>query len=409
MSPVNENGGFIAANIMHFARVLRAAGLPIGPGKVLDAINALATLGIGRREDFYWTLHATFVNRRDQRELFDQAFHIFWKNPQILERMMSMMLPSAQLAEEEAPENDLSSRVAEALTAGTEAREEIKTREKEEVEFDATLTWSQDEVFRDLDFEKMTNAEMEAAKAAMQQIRLPLRALPTRRFHPSKNGARIDMRTTLRSSLRSNGDIIPMHWRKRKRRNPPLVVLCDISGSMERYARMLLHFLHAVTNDQDRVHTFLFGTRLTNVTRYLRYRDIDISLENVASAVVDWSGGTRIGECLKDFNRFWSRRVLTQGAVVVLITDGLDRDGGEGLHLEMDRLHRSSRHLIWLNPLLRYDKFQPKSHGIKAILPHVDEFRPVHNLESLAQLAHILSNMDGKSDKSLKRWQELAA
>ena len=409
MSPVNENGGLIAANIMHFARVLRAAGLPIGPGKVLDAINALATLGIGRREDFYWTLHATFVNRRDQRELFDQAFHIFWKNPQILERMMSMMLPSAQLAEEEAPENDLSSRVAEALTAGTEAREEIKTREKEEVEFDATLTWSQDEVFRDLDFEKMTNAEMEAAKAAMQQIRLPLRALPTRRFHPSKNGARIDMRTTLRSSLRSNGDIIPLHWRKRKRRNPPLVVLCDISGSMERYARMLLHFLHAVTNDQDRVHTFLFGTRLTNVTRYLRYRDIDISLENVASAVVDWSGGTRIGECLKDFNRFWSRRVLTQGAVVVLITDGLDRDGGEGLHLEMDRLHRSSRHLIWLNPLLRYDKFQPKSHGIKAILPHVDEFRPVHNLESLAQLAHILSNMDGKSDKSLKRWQELAA
>ena len=409
MSPVNENGGLIAANIMHFARVLRAAGLPIGPGKVLDAINALATVGIGRRDDFYWTLHATFVNRRNQRELFDQAFHIFWKNPQILERMMSMMLPSAQLAEEEAPENDLSSRVAEALTAGTEAREEIKTREKEEVEFDATLTWSQDEVFRDLDFEKMTNAEMEAAKAAMQQIRLPLRAIPTRRFHPSKNGARIDMRTTLRSSLRSNGDIIPMHWRKRKRRNPPLVVLCDISGSMERYARMLLHFLHAVTNDQDRVHTFLFGTRLTNVTRYLRYRDIDISLENVASAVVDWSGGTRIGECLKDFNRFWSRRVLTQGAVVVLITDGLDRDGGEGLPLEMDRLHRSSRHLIWLNPLLRYDKFQPKSHGIKAILPHVDEFRPVHNLESLAQLAHILSNMDGKSDKSLKRWQELAA
>ena len=357
MSPVNENGGLIAANIMHFARVLRAAGLPIGPGKVLDAINALATLGIGRREDFYWTLHATFVNRRDQRELFDQAFHIFWKNPQILERMMSMILPSAQLAEEEAPENDLSSRVAEALTAGTEAREEIKTREKEEVEFDATLTWSQDEVFRDLDFEKMTNAEMEAAKAAMQQIRLPLRAIPTRRFHPSKNGARIDMRTTLRSSLRSNGDIIPMHWRKRKRRNPPLVVLCDISGSMERYARMLLHFLHAVTNDQDRVHTFLFGTRLTNVTRYLRYRDIDISLENVASAVVDWSGGTRIGECLKDFNRFWSRRVLTQGAVVVLITDGLDRDGGEGLPLEMDRLHRSSRHLIWLNLLLRYDEF----------------------------------------------------
>jgi uncharacterized protein with von Willebrand factor type A (vWA) domain len=409
MTPIDEEGGRIATNIMHFARVLRAAGLPIGPGKVIDAVQAVETSGIARRDDFYWTLHAVFVNRRDQRELFDQAFHVFWRNPQILERMMSMVLPSSQLGEEDAGKSDLSRRIAEALTAGASPQDDIKTRETEEVEFDATLTFSQDEVLREMDFEKMSNAEIDAAKAAMRHMRLPVVEIPTRRFRADKTGARADMRATLRAALRSGGDIIPLRWRKRRHRHPPLVVLCDISGSMERYARMLLHFLHAVTNDRDRVHTFLFGTRLTNVTRYLRYRDIDIALEKVSDAVVDWSGGTRIGECLHDFNRYWSRRVLTQGAVVILITDGLDRDGGEGLAIEMDRLHRSSRRLIWLNPLLRYDQFQPKSQGIRAILPHVDEFRPVHNLESLAQLSHILSDGATARDSALKQWQEMAA
>ena len=409
MTPVDRDGGRIATNIMHFARVLRAAGLPIGPGKVIDAIHALEQTGLGRRDDFYWTLHAVFVNRRDQRELFDQAFHVFWRNPQILERMMSMVLPTAQLGEGEAPESDISPRIAEALTAGATPQDDIKTRETEEVEFDATLTFSQDEVLREMDFEKMTSSEIEAAKSAMRRMRLPIMEVPTRRFRPDKTGARADMRATLRTALRSGGDIIPMRWRRRRHRKPPIVVLCDISGSMERYARMLLHFLHAITNDRDRVHTFLFGTRLTNVTRYLRNKDIDVALEQVTDAVVDWSGGTRIGQCLHDFNRDWSRRVLTQGAVVILITDGLDREGGEGLPKEMDRLHRSSRRLIWLNPLLRYDQFEPKSQGIRAILPHVDDFRPVHNLESLAQLTHILSDIGAGSDPALRRWQEMAA
>jgi uncharacterized protein with von Willebrand factor type A (vWA) domain len=260
-----------------------------------------------------------------------------------------------------------------------------------------------------MDFEKMTTSEIESAKSAMRRMHLPIMEVPTRRFRPDKTGARADMRATLRTALRSGGDIIPMRWRRNRQRKPPIVVLCDISGSMERYARMLLHFLHAITNDRDRVHTFLFGTRLTNVTRYLRNKDIDVALEQVTDAVVDWSGGTRIGQCLHDFNRDWSRRVLTQGAVVILITDGLDREGGEGLPKEMDRLHRSSRRLIWLNPLLRYDEFEPKSQGIRAILPHVDDFRPIHNLESLAQLTHILSNIGAGSDPALRRWQEMAA
>ena len=409
MTPVDQDGGRIATNIMHFARVLRAAGLPIGPGKVVDAINALEQTGLGRRDDFYWTLHAVFVNRRDQRELFDQAFHVFWRNPQILERMMSMVLPTAPLGDGEAPKNEISPRIAEALTAGATPQDDIKTRETEEIEFDATLTFSQDEVLREMDFEKMTASEIEAAKSAMRRMRLPIMEIPTRRFRPDNTGARADMRATLRTALRSGGDIIPMRWRRRRQRKPPIVVLCDISGSMERYARMLMHFLHAITNDRDRVHAFLFGTRLTNVTRYLRNKDIDVALEQVTDAVVDWSGGTRIGQCLHDFNRDWSRRVLTQGVVVILITDGLDREGGEGLPKEMDRLHRSSRRLIWLNPLLRYDQFEPKSQGIRAILPHVDDFRPVHNLESLAQLTHILSDIGTASDPALRRWQEKAA
>jgi hypothetical protein len=255
----------------------------------------------------------------------------------------------------------------------------------------------------------MTVAEVEAAKQAIERMRLPIMEVRTRRFRPDPSGARADMRATLRAALRSGSDIIPLRKRSKRTRHPPLVVLCDISGSMERYARMLLHFLHAVTNDRDRVHTFLFGTRLTNVTRYLRYRDIDVALEKVAEAVVDWSGGTRIGQCLHEFNRDWSRRVLTQGAVALLISDGLDRDGGAGLEREMDRLHRSCRRLIWLNPLLRYEEFEPKSLGIRAIMPHVDDFRPIHSLESLEQLTEVLSVEGVRRHPGMAKWREMAA
>jgi hypothetical protein len=212
------------------------------------------------------------------------------------------------------------------------------------------------------------------------------------------------MRATLRASLRSGPDSIPLRRREKRRRHPPLVILCDISGSMSRYSRMLLHFMHAVTNDRDRVHTFLFGTRLTNVTRHLKQRDIDVALERVGEAVGDWAGGTRIGTCLGEFNRLWSRRVLSQGAIVLFISDGLDRDAGEGLDHEMERLHKSCRRLVWLNPLLRYEGFEPRSLGMRAIMPHVDEFRPVHNLESLAALADALSRAGARREEGVSRW-----
>ena len=372
---------------MHFARTLRAAGLPVGTGAVLDALRAVEAVGLSRRDDFYWTLHAVFVRRADQRPLFDEAFHVFWRNPRLLERVMSLLLPTVQTP----PRGDarpLSRRLSEALFAGAER--EARTREEEEVELDATLTWSDREILRERDFEQMSAAELAQAKAAIARLRFTLPPAPTRRYRPHSRGSLIDMRTTLRRSLRRGSGEILLARRRRLRRPAPIVVLCDISGSMSRYSRVLLHFAHALARDRTRVQSFVFGTRLTNVTRQLRDRDVDAAIERAGEAVADWSGGTRIGQCLDRFNRDWSRRVCGQGAVVLFISDGLDRDAGEGLGPQIERLRKSCRRLIWLNPLLRYEGFEPKAAGIRALLPHVDEFRPVHNLESLEDLAAAL-------------------
>jgi len=402
----STDGGKLVPNIMHFARALRAAGLPIGPGRVLDAVRAVEAVGVTDRSDFYWTLHAVFVNRRDQRELFDQTFHLFWKDPQLLERMLALALPEIPGGAETAPPP--SRRVAEALMGNRDETEETAAEEPE-IEFDAALTYSAQEVLQEKDFEDMSADEIAAAKRAIRRLRLPLHRVPTRRFRRDPAGARIHMRGTLRAALRSGGHTIPLVRKKPRHRSPPIVVLCDISGSMSRYSRMLLHFMHVLSNDRDRVHCLLFGTRLTNVTRYLREKDIDIALDRIADAVDDWSGGTRIGHCLHEFNRDWSRRVLGQGALVLFVSDGLDRDAADGLATEMERLHKSCRSLIWLNPLLRYDGFEPRAAGIRAILPHVDDFRQVHNLAALAQLTDILSRPPARQAEGVTQWQRQAA
>jgi hypothetical protein len=401
--------GRLAANIMHFARCLRAAGLPVGPGKVLDALRAVEAVGIGSRRDFYWTLHAVFVNRRDQRELFDQAFHIFWKKPDLLEKMMQLLLPSITV--DGLPDQpEVARRISEALSPQKEPGAGESPEDGEPpLELDATLSFSEREILQSKDFEDMSAEEIVKARRAIEAMRLPVMAAPTRRFAADPRGARVDLRRTLRQSLRGGGAIIDLARKRRLRRPPPLVILADISGSMERYARMLLHFMHAVTNDRDRVHSFVFGTRLTNITRQLRQRDIDLALAKVGSAVADWSGGTRIGHCLHAFNRIWSRRVLGQGAVVLLITDGLDRDAGDGLEREMERLHKSCRRLIWLNPLLRFDGYAPLALGAKAMIRHVDDFRTVHNLESLAQLAAALSDAPPRRLEAAAGWRTEAA
>jgi len=393
---------------MFFARTLRAAGLPIGPGRVIEALRAVETVGIGRREDFYWTLHSVFVNRQDQRPIFDQAFHVFWRNPQLLERMMAMLLPSIGAPDDANKGEEISRRLAEALKAERGDGEEGAAPEEEELEIDAAMTYSARELLQRADFEKMSVAELEQAKRLIARMTLPIMDLPTRRFAPDPHGRRIDMRATLRAALRSGG-LPALRRRNPRRRHPPLVIICDISGSMSRYSRIVLHFMHAVTNDRDRVFAFLFGTRLTNITRLLRHRDVDVALDRVARSVEDWSGGTRIGHCLAEFNAKWSRRVLGQGAIVLFISDGLDRDIGEGLEREMERLHKSCRRLIWLNPLLRYDAYEPKSMGARAIMPHIDDFRPVHNLESLADLGGVLTAPGRRRMEGVSRWLEQRA
>jgi uncharacterized protein with von Willebrand factor type A (vWA) domain len=404
MAQLASAQGHLLTNLMYFARTLRAAGLPIGPGKLLAAVEAVQSVGITNRQDFYWTLHAVFVNKRDQREIFDQAFHIFWRNPQLLEKMMSLLLPQLSIPGADEGE-EMIRRLAEAMhPGGSEGKDEER---EEEIEVDAAMTFSDRELLRSMDFEKMSLDELARAKSAIKRMRLPEMAVPTRRFVGDPRGARADMRATLRAAMRSGG-LLALRHKRRLTRPPPLVILCDISGSMHRYSRLFLHFMHAVTNDRDRVYTFLFGTRLTNVTRYLRHKDVDVALDKVTEAVEDWSGGTRIGQCLEQFNHDWSRRVLGQGAIVIFISDGLDRDAGEGLGKEMDRLHKSCRRLIWLNPLLRYDAFEPKSLGMRAILPHVDEFRPMHNLASLDDLATQLSRPAPRRLEAAAAWRHTA-
>ncbi len=395
-------GGRLAENIVYFARALRAAGIPVGPGAVLDALEALKVAGVGTREDFYWTLHAVFVKRHEHSLLFDQAFRIFFRRRGYIDQMLAMMMPRAP-APPQAPQPG-STRVHEALFSGLDD----KLKRQREVELDARMTVSDREVLQRKDFAQMTSAEIEAAKAAMKRLVLPLAEVRTRRLKPHPHGHLIDIRRTLRASMKGGGDFIDLRFIGPKTKPPPLVALLDISGSMSQYSRIFLHFLHALTAARRRVSTFLFGTRLTNVTRALRERDPDDALAACSTSVPDWSGGTRIASSLRVFNKLWARRVLTQGAIVLLITDGLERDADDTLGFEVDRLHRSCRRLIWLNPLLRFEGFEARARGIRAMLPHVDEFRPIHNLESMAGLVAALEHGGGRSGDPKAWMQEVA-
>ena len=394
IAAANQNSaapsGKLAQNIMYFARVLREAGLPVGPGAVIDALDAALSGTLRTREDFYWTLHAVFIKRRDHKELFDQAFHVFWKKPKMLEQLMQLMFQQITRDAGEKAKQAGFRRLAEAMFDKQEMQSR-REQKPEALELDATFTASADEVLRAKDFEQMTVAEQTQARQAIARMRLHRTEVRTRRYARALKGPAIDMRRTLQGSLRTGGHYIDLERRERQWREPPMVVLCDISGSCSSYSRMFLHFLHSLSNDRERVTVFLFGTRLTNITRELRRRDIDEAMGKVSGAVKDWSGGTRIGTSLKEFNYKWARRVLTQGAHVLLMTDGLDREDATLLSHEMERLRRQTKHIVWLNPLLRYDGFKALAGGIRAMMPFVDEFRPVHSLDSLADLVRALA------------------
>ena len=402
--PEPDANGRIADNIVYFARALRKAGMRVGPASVKDAIEAVLAAGIGSRDDFYWTLHAVLVKRREDHATFDEAFRLFWKSRELIEKMIAMFSPVAPDSREKRRNRAAETRVGDALFDGHRKNQPV--REVPEIEVDARLTASGSEVLHEKDFAQMSAAELAAARKAISAMRLPDDRVLTRRFRADPYGMRSDPRAMMRSALRTGGDLILPKFRSRREVHPPLVVLADISGSMSQYSRIFLHFLHALSESRGRVHTFVFGTRLTNLTRQLRRRDPDEALAECAAAVRDWSGGTRIGATLHEFNRLWSRRVLGQGAIVLLITDGLERDDVSTLSVEMERLSKSCRRLIWLNPLLRFDGFEARARGVRAMLPHVDEFRAVHTLEALSDLVAALSS-GRAADADPRRWMGL--
>ncbi|MBY5932300.1 VWA domain-containing protein [Tateyamaria omphalii] len=394
----------LAGNITHFARALRRAGLPIGTGRVMDAITAVTKAGFTEKRDFYWTLHACFVSKPEHRAVFAQIFRLYWRDPRYLEHMMAAMLPAVRGVQEDRGAQAAEKRAAEALLDG--AGDDIDLPEMEEggteIEIDASLTMSAEEQLKTLDFEQMSTDEMAQAKAMLARMALPVDSMPTRRTQAAGMG-RIDPARTLRAAMRQGGEMRDLKWKTPRVRYPNLVALCDISGSMSQYSRVVLHFLHAVANAKGagwaRVHAFTFGTRLTNITRHLHQRDVDAALKSAGAEAQDWEGGTRIGSCLEAFNKQWSRRVLGQGAVVLLITDGLDRDDPDALARQMERLHLSAQRLIWINPLLRWEDFAPRARGIAAMLPHVDSFRAGHSIASIEELAQVISRRDDVGDR----------
>jgi len=387
---IPAEGGELTRHILSFARTLRAAGLRIGPGHVLDALEAVCCAGVARREDFHAALSAALVRSPAQRELFDQAFHVHFRNPRLLERMLALLLPRLHLAPEEDARR-LRRRLAQALlpegSEGTQAQETS-------TELDAFLTSSDLEVLRHKDFAEMSTSELAQAAALLRQSSLVFERRATRRYRRDVHGRRVDLRATLRRARRSGGEVFTLVRERTRRRPPPLVLICDISGSMARYSRMFLIFAHTLAQARERVSTFVFGTRLTNITPALRHGDADEALVKVSTSVSDWASGTRIGECLREFNYAWSRRVLAQAGVVVLLTDGLEREPTPVLSAEMARLRRSCRRLIWLNPLLGYAGFEARAAGIRAMLPHVHVLRSAHAVASLLDLGAALDGRE---------------
>ncbi len=395
----------LSRNITHFARALRVAGLPAGPGRVADAICAVAAVGFSEKAEFYYTLRACFTARPEHRPIFDQVFRLYWRDPRYLEHMMSLLTPSIKGMADDRVARPAEKRAAEALLHGVRREvPDLPEREEAEIEIDATLTMSREDRLRTLDFEQMSVSEMAEARRMIAQMTLTVPPLISRRTRAALHGALPDWRRTMRSSMARGGDVEAFARKTRRERWPSLVALCDISGSMSSYSRAVLHFLHAVSNQKGagwaQVHAFTFGTRLTNITRHMRARDVDAALASAGAEAQDWEGGTRIGACLEAFNRDWSRRVLGQGAVVLLISDGLDRDEPQRLDAAMERLALSSRRVIWVNPLLRWDGFAPRAAGIRAMLPHVSSFRAGHNIAALAGLAEAVARPDDPGEKA---------
>lgn len=398
---LSDLDGRLVENVIHFARALRKAGIRVGTAQVETALRAVEQAGFTSRIDFYHTLRATMIHRSDQLEVFHQVFAMFWRDPEFLNAMMHMLSPQLQDTTPPKKRDAGARRAADALGDPPPPPQDVP--EDNQVETEAALSWSALEVIRTKDFEQMSAAELREAEKAVATLSLDARPLASRRLRPTTRRARPDARATLRASMRRGGELVRIAQRAPEVRPPDLVAICDVSGSMATYARMVMRFLHALGHASrassnagkgqwGRLHAFTFGTELTNISRAMARGDADTALEHVGQEVRDWEGGTRIGPALEAFNKRWSRRVLGRGAVVLLITDGLERSDLDLLDAQMERLALSSRRLIWLNPLLRWDGFAPVAGGIRTMLPHVDSLHACHSVSSLMELAEALED-----------------
>ena len=377
-----------------FGRFLRQAGCHVGTGEIMSAVEASSKIDPSNREDFRQALKACFITNHKMIPLFDQLFDLYWRNPdrienvsEILRKLYESRLSLAELA-------SMKDQVKELYSKRVEAFKEKKGDEDgEEKQFDVFL-YSPQEILRKKRFDAYTNDEYEEAKKFITRWTWEFGERKLRRLQKGRKPYRLNIRNTIRNNIFPAQDFIELDWKKRKTKQRPLVVLTDISGSMDHYSRILLHFIFTVHSINKHLEAFTFGTRLSRITHYLRKKDANDALELINESVKDWSGGTKIGETLETFNHMWARRVLSGGAVVLIISDGWDTGNIELLSKESGRLHRSCHRLIWLNPNLGYEDFQPLTQGIQAILPHVDDFLPIHNLNSLIDLVNILSNLD---------------
>jgi hypothetical protein len=375
---------FLLKNLVLFGRLLRSVGLDVGPGQVVDLAAAFEHIDIGKRDDVYHAARALFVHCRADLALFDLAFRLFW---QVRSGARIEMPPLAQAA----PPPDAANAPPRTIPLDPEGVQ--RAHESDRVVVEWRQTYDSTELLRKKNFEAFTWEEIQQAKEMMAQMTWHITERRVRRQMRVTRGHYLDMRALMRRNLRYGGEFLDLAWRDLKFKPRPLVVLCDISGSMEQYSRMLLHFIYTLANGMDHVEAFLFGTRLTRVTRQIRRKDIDEAFREVGAAVQDWGGGTRIGDALKTFNYHWGRRVLGGGAVVLLISDGWDRGNVDLLEQEMARLQRSCFRLIWLNPLLASPDYEPLTRGLQAALAYVDDFMPMHNLESLEALGRTLSQL----------------
>ncbi|RCL76157.1 MAG: VWA domain-containing protein [Alphaproteobacteria bacterium] len=393
--------GKLPENVLLFTHLLRASGIKIGSDGVTDAISAIKTLGLKSKRAFYFSLLTCLTKKKEDEIIFRQAFDLFWQNPKFQEKTRNMLLPRTRVSEQDEQKEELAQRIRENLPK----TEKIKKLDELEdnIIFDTSGSASDIQLKKSKDFGTMSKNELRQATDVIRDLSVHLPQKPFRRFEPKKMGPHLSVRHGLKDSVKNFGIVLPK-FMKKKEKDRPIVFLIDISGSMENYSKMLLHFVHNLMQRHRNCLVFLFGTKLTNITHLLKNKDIDDALQKISKVTDDWAGGTRIRDSIYEFNKTWVRRTPVSGSLVLFISDGLDKNHQSDLLIQMERLKKNCKYLLWLNPLLRYKKFLPKSVSIKRILKNVDALLPIHSLESIENLTLYLSRKP-KGDSDILNWR----